>query len=86
MEPVGAAAERVAGEGGEVEVGVLAAQREFEAVLAVLVAVAGALVAAAARQHGHDLVAEADGAVGAGGRGQGDQRGKDRRSGERRGA
>ena len=59
-QPVGAAAEGVAAEGEEVEVGALAAQREFEAVLAVLVAVAGAHVAAGPRQHRHDLVAETD--------------------------
>ena len=43
VQPVGAAGERVARQDGEVEVGVLAAEGELEAVLAVLVAVAGAL-------------------------------------------
>ena len=65
MEAVGTAGELIARQDGEVEIGILAAERELETVLAVLVAVAGALIAAAARQHGHDLVAEADRAVGA---------------------
>ena len=86
MEPVGAAGERVAGEDGEVEVGVLAAEGELEAVLAVLVAVAGAGVAAAARQHGHDLVAEADRLGGAARPAPGRSVRRDRRSSERRGA
>src|SRR5262249_51199079 len=66
------------GQGGVIGAGVLAAQRQLEAALAVEVAVAGAAVAAGAGQDGHDVGAEGNGLVGArrgGGAAQGGQSG-----------
>ena len=58
IQRVGPPGEGVAGERPEIEVGIFAAQGEFEAGFAVLVAMAGAGVAAAFGEHRHDLVAE----------------------------
>ena len=58
---VDAPGERVAGEGGEIEIGILAPERELESTLAVEVAVTRAAVAARAREDGHYLVTKADG-------------------------
>ena len=57
---VDAPAEHVADQGVIVEVGILTAQGNLEARLAVGVAVTRAGVTTAFRQHGHDVIAEAD--------------------------
>jgi hypothetical protein len=60
LKGVDAAPKLVGRKGGEIELGILAAQREFEPPFAVLVAVARSLIAARLREDRHDLVAEAD--------------------------
>ena len=58
------ASEQVAGQSPVIEFRVFAAQRELESGLAVLIAVARTRVAAALRQHRHDVVAKGDGTFG----------------------
>ena len=53
-------AAKIAHDRGQVEFRILAAQRELEPTLAVLIAVTDSLVAAGLGQHGHHVAAEAD--------------------------
>ena len=69
---VDAAGEHVAGEGVQVELRIVAAKRELEAGLAILIAVAGTGVASGLGEHGHDVIAKGGfrfGAVGGAGLG-----------------
>ena len=69
---VDAAGEHVAGECVQVELRIVAAKRELEAGLAILIAVAGTGVASGLGEHGHDVIAKGGfrfGAVGGAGLG-----------------